>query len=184
MAVRPLPFAPAVEEAIVLTLFDLTNQLTKLGGDLTARAGLTPQQWLVLLQVAGDPNFPQPAAPPADTSRGVLASDIALARGVSRPNVSALLAGLLRRGLVRQEEQPRDRRRKHLVLTPAGRKVLQRLEASRRRANRDLLADLDTRQCVALNGALLACLRRLWLPEMESSKAIKATGPSTRELRG
>ncbi|MEI6669270.1 MAG: MarR family transcriptional regulator, partial [Acidobacteriota bacterium] len=163
------------------------NQLTKLGGDLTARAGLTPQQWLVLLQVAGDPNFPQPAgppAPPAHASRGVLASDIALARGVSRANVSALLAGLLRRGFVRQEEQSRDRRRKHLVLTPAGRKVLHRLETSRRRANRDLLADLDTRQCVALNGALLACLRRLWLPDMDPSKVVKAGGPSTRESRG
>jgi len=41
----------------VLSVLDLSNQLGKLGEGLAAHAGLTTQQWLVLLQVAGDPNF-------------------------------------------------------------------------------------------------------------------------------
>jgi hypothetical protein len=55
---RALPGTASVEESIVLTLFDLSNHLGKLGEGLAGRAGLTTQQWLLLLQVAGDPNFP------------------------------------------------------------------------------------------------------------------------------
>jgi len=39
-----------------MALFNLSNQLGKLGEGLAAQAGLTTQQWLGLLKVAGDPN--------------------------------------------------------------------------------------------------------------------------------
>jgi DNA-binding MarR family transcriptional regulator len=154
----------SVEESIVLALFDLSNQLSKLGEGLAGPAGLSAQQWLVLLQVAGDPNFHSPGGRGSLHARGVMASEIAEARGVSRPNVSALVAQLMAKGFVRQKEEPTDRRRKGLFMTARGRAALRRLEAGRRLANRALLADLTPDDRAALLQALRACLARAWRP--------------------
>ena len=143
----------------MLAVLDLSNQLGKLGEGLAARAGLTTQQWLVLLQVAGDPNFHVPAGQTARPKDGVLGSEIALARGVSRASVSTLVAQLLGKGLVRKQSEAGDRRRKGLLITAKGRAALARLDASRRRANRVLLAELGARERAALLHALRACLR-------------------------
>jgi DNA-binding MarR family transcriptional regulator len=149
----------SVEESIVMALFNLSNQVGKLGEGLAAQAGLTTQQWLVLLQVAGDPNFHSPTPNAASPKSGVLGSDIALARGVSRASVSTLIAQLAAKGLVRQESEAGDRRRKQLSMTAKGRATLARLESGRRRANRTLLRELDAPERSALLQALRACLR-------------------------
>ena len=86
----------------MLAVLDLSNQLGKLGEGLAAHAGLTTQQWLVLLQVAGDPNFHVPDGRAVPAKGGVLGSEIALARGVSRASVSTLVAQLLGKGLIRR----------------------------------------------------------------------------------
>ena len=143
----------------MLAVLDLSNQLGKLGEGLGARAGLTTQQWLVLLQVAGDPNFDAPDGRATGASGGVLSSEIAAARGVSRASVSTLVAQLLGKGLVRQQPEAGDRRRKGLSITAKGRAALARLDASRRRANRVLLAELGVKERAALLRSLHACLR-------------------------
>jgi DNA-binding MarR family transcriptional regulator len=148
-----------VEESVVLAVLDLSNQLGKLGEGLAAHAGLTTQQWLVLLQVAGDPNFHVPEGRATRAKGGVLGSEIALARGVSRASVSTLVAQLLGKGLVRQQPEEGDRRRKGLSMTAKGRAALGRLDASRRRANRVLLAELSGKERAALLRSLHACLR-------------------------
>jgi DNA-binding MarR family transcriptional regulator len=182
----------SVEEAIVLALFDLTNQLTKLGERLAGRIGLTTQQYLILLHIAGDPNFTVPARRRAARQDGVLASEIASARGVSRANVSALVAGLLRKHYARQVDHPGDRRRKGLVATEAGLRALASVEAARRRANRALLAGLDARQRRQLLAALRSCLDRLWqdasaaMPSRRrtpSSDRVRATAAGARPRR-
>lgn len=156
---RAVPEKASVEESIVLAVFDLSNQLGKLGEGLAAQAGLTTQQWLVLLQVAGDPNFQAPDGRTEPSAGGVLASQIALARGVSRASVSTLVAQLLAKGLIRQQAETSDRRRKGLSVTAKGRASLARLDASRRRANRTLLGELGVRERAVLLRALRACLR-------------------------
>ncbi|MEO8501283.1 MAG: MarR family transcriptional regulator [Vicinamibacteria bacterium] len=156
---RVVPEKASVEESIVLAVLDLSNQLGKLGEGLAAQAGLTTQQWLVLLQVAGDPNFHQPDGRPARMKGGVLGSEIAEARGVSRASVSTLVAQLLAKGLIRRQAEASDRRRKGLSITAKGRAALARLDASRRRANRVLLAELGARERVVLLDAVRACLR-------------------------
>ncbi len=143
----------------MLAVLDLSNQLGKLGEGLAAHAGLTTQQWLVLLQVAGDPNFHAPDGRGSRPKGGVLASEIAEARGVSRASVSTLVAQLLGKGLVRQQAEQGDRRRKGLSITAKGRAALARLDASRRHANRVLLAELDGKGRIALLHSLHACLR-------------------------
>jgi len=159
----PLRLARTVEDSIVLTLFDIANELGKLGDGVSSRAGLTTQQWLLLLQIAGDPNFatPQDGSPPAGT--GIMASDIARVRGVTRANVSILVAQLLKMGLVEQKEQPDDRRRKHLVLTAAGRRALAGIEPARHEANKNLFAGLTATERRQLLRLLRTCLERLWL---------------------
>ncbi len=143
----------------MLSVLDLSNQLGKLGEGLAAQAGLTTQQWLVLLQVAGDPNFHAPDGRAARSKGGVLGSEIALARGVSRASVSTLVAQLLGKGLIRRQAEAGDRRRKGLSVTARGRASLASLDVSRRRANRTLLAELGAKERAVLLNALRACLR-------------------------
>lgn len=152
--------AKSVEEGVVLALFDVTNQLHKLGDEVAAGAGLTTQQWLVLLQVAGDPNFHQPVRSPADDADTV-GSGIARARGVTRANVSTLVAQLVAKGYLRQQEQTRDRRRKRLLITEQGRRALAAIEPARRDANRKLLGGLDVAERAQLLRSLRACLEHL-----------------------
>lgn len=156
-------FSRTTEDSIVLTLFDIANELGKLGDGLASQAGLTTQQWLMLLQIAGDPNFAVPKDRPPPGGAGIMASDIARARGVTRANVSILVAQLLRMGLVSQEEQPQDRRRKHLTVTETGRKALAAIESARHEANQNLFKSLGTNERRQLLRSLRACLDRLWL---------------------
>ena len=156
------------EESLILTLFDVVNHMTKNGEGMAAEGGLTVQQWLVLLQIAGDPNFP-PSDPDRDPAAGVLASEIASARGVSRSNVSSLLTPLLQKGLVRQVEDVKDRRRKFLQVTAAGRAALERIEPIRRRANRSLFAGVDRGELGTALRLLETSLSRLRRGSLRSS---------------
>ena len=151
----------STEESLILTLLDLANHLTRNGERLAREVGLTAQQWLLLLQIAGDPNFPRLGAP-TDEGAAVLASNIASARGVSRPTISALVSSLVQKGLVSQAEDPGDRRQKTLRATPAGLAALDRIEPARRRANKELLADFDSAEISQSLQILRSCLDALW----------------------
>lgn len=48
----------SIEESIVLRIFDLSNQLKKIGDEVYPKVGLTTQQWLILLHLANNPNLP------------------------------------------------------------------------------------------------------------------------------
>jgi DNA-binding MarR family transcriptional regulator len=148
----------SVEDAFILTLFDLVNHLTKNGERIVQPEGLTVQQWLLMLQIAGDPNFPWP-----DGGDGpiVLASSIASARGVSRPSVSSLVTILVHKGLLAQDEDPTDRRQKTLRVTEAGLDVLRRIEPRRRRANDALLAGFEQDELARALDVLNRCLTAL-----------------------
>ena len=156
-----MSFDESTEEALILTLLDVANHLSKNGEALAAREGLTTQQWLIMLQIAGDPNCPGTDGDGAGASCGVLASELARARGVSRANISTLVTALLRKDLVQQQDDPQDRRRKRLTLTDAGQAALERLEPRRREANLGLFAELEVAEREALLRGLRHCLSRL-----------------------
>ena len=130
----------SLEASLVLALFDLANHLQRRGERIALVAGLTTQQWLVLLQIAGDPNFPTSAR---ISVAPVLASDIARVRGVSRATISAVVSALKKRGLVREQANPDDRRRRYLEVTRSGIDALESIEPDRHAANGRLLAALD-----------------------------------------
>lgn len=160
---KPPAAAPAlpdgVEEAIVLALFDLANQLVRRGDELAAAAGLTTQQWLVLLHVAGDPNFPSRAG---RATTPVLPSEIARVRGVSRATVSAVVAALRRRGLITDAPDPADGRRRQLALTDRGAEAIAQIQPLRRAANQRLLAAVAPAARAQFLRYLTACLDQLW----------------------
>jgi len=151
----------SIEESIVLTLFDLVNHLTRNGEEMAAEIDLTVQQYLTLLQIAGDPNFPQTAGRDRADGQGVLASEMARARGVSRATVSAQVSSLVRKGLVHQVEEPDDRRRKRLFVTESGHATLRLAEPARRTANRALFRPWKGAELGALQAVLSDCLVRL-----------------------
>ena len=56
--------------------------------------------------------------------RTAVASSLADQSAVTRPSVTAVVDGLVSRGLVERRSDPEDRRRVEHLLTPAGRKLL------------------------------------------------------------
>ena len=181
-------FTESTEESLILTLLDLANHLTRNGERIAQQEGLTAQQWLLLLQIAGDPNFPGLGAT-AEAGAAVLASTIATARGVSRPTISALVGSLVQKGLVSQAEEPGDRRQKALRATPAGLAALARIEPARRRANKALLACFEPSEISLVLRVLRSCLDALWsegLSESERQRFGESAGEdgaARREIR-
>ncbi|MBB6251546.1 MarR family winged helix-turn-helix transcriptional regulator [Nitrospirillum iridis] len=154
------------EDAIALCVIDVANALVRHSEPLLEEAGLTAPQWTVLMNVAGDRNFNDGPALPANDPHSdafsadmgrqgcIFSSEIAAARGLSRPHISATVTELLRKGLIRQEDDPSDRRRKLLSATTEGLAVLRRLQPLRQAVNDLLLADLDAHQRRTLLEAL------------------------------
>lgn len=168
------------EESLILTLLDLANHLTRNGERLAREEGLTAQQWLLLLQIAGDPNFPRPGTS-AENGTAVLASNIATARGVSRPTISALVSSLVEKGLVFQTEDPGDRRQKALRATPAGLAILARIEPARHRANQALLADFEPSEISLVLRMLRSCLDAMWSAGLSESERQRFANGNERD---
>ena len=157
-AVPGLRLKKGLEERIDLALFDLTSHLQRGGERLASQVGITSLQWIVLLQIAGDPNF----AEARDAERMMLATEIANQRALSKPTISAVVSELRRRGLIREQKDPSDRRLRRLVVTQQGARALASLEPIRRAANRRLLQGLDKADRRQLLHYLEQCMAVLW----------------------
>jgi DNA-binding MarR family transcriptional regulator len=171
----------STEESLILTLLDLANHLTRTGERIARKEGLTAQQWLLLLQIAGDPNFPN-LGHSSGAGSEVLASNIATARGVSRPTISALVGSLVEKGLVSQAERPGDRRQKALRATPAGLELLARIEPARHSANKTLLGEFTPSEISLVLRLLRSCLDTLWLAGLtEAERQRLGNGPQNSD---
>jgi DNA-binding MarR family transcriptional regulator len=86
-------------------------------------AGITPQHYFLLLVVRGHRNHPR-----------VNIGEIADALQIRHHGASLLVDRCVKRGLLERTEDPNDRRRVHVWLTPEGQKILDRvMEANRRK---------------------------------------------------
>jgi DNA-binding MarR family transcriptional regulator len=81
--------------------------------------------------------------------------------GLSLPAISRSVDGLVQRGLVKREEDPRDRRSKLVTATSRGRSTYERLTALRLAGIRAFVADLEPEQKQALADALAPLIRSL-----------------------
>lgn len=171
----------SIGESLILTVFDIANYLTKNSEIIALRGGLTVQQWLVLMQIADASQFPRPR--PHAPGSGKRASEIADARGVSRPAISTLVTSLLRKGLVTQQENPEDRRQKVLQITAQGRRVLEQIEPLRQETNAAFFEDFSSDDMEQVLAFLQEWLARLGHSERTQPATEADKGPHTEKTR-
>ncbi len=119
----------SIEESIVLSIFDLSNQLKKIGDEVYQKVGLTTQQWLILLHLSSNPNLP--FFKREKHLKSLMASELAESLNVSRANITNLLSVLLDKNLIKQYEDESDRRKKRLKLTKKGVDLVNKTQPSR-----------------------------------------------------
>jgi DNA-binding MarR family transcriptional regulator len=83
--------------------------------------------------------------------------------GLSLPGISRAVDNLVKRGQVKREEDPRDRRSKLVTATGRGRATYERLSALRLAGIRSMIAELEPEEQQGLADALAPVIRRLGL---------------------
>jgi DNA-binding MarR family transcriptional regulator len=134
--VTPSP-TPNAEEAASVAAFRVSLRRFMRQTELVARGcGITPQWYLLLLQIKGAP----------DVSERATVTDLADRLQLAQSSVTELVARVEQAGLIRRERSIDDGRVVYLRLTPDGErrfgKVFRNLEAERQ-ALRDAIAELD-----------------------------------------
>ena len=137
-------FQKNIHDEIIFLLSDIGNFFNKKGDLIAKKAGLTTLQWIVLLNIARDPNLPVVQNGEAPHP-GVLASEIAANRGVSRANISPIISTLIKNKFIAQKDHPTDRRRKTLHVSEKGMSALKSIQDERRFLN-DRLFDSITEE--------------------------------------
>lgn len=127
-----------LEESLLLRMILVGDRLKRRRDIISQKIGISTQQWLILLHIARDPNIPFFIND--EHKKDLMPNEIASTLGTSRPNVTVLINGLLDKGLVNEEQDPDDKRRKRLTLTASGLELLEGLQAKREKLNSDLFA--------------------------------------------
>lgn len=122
---------------IIWLILEISNLLNKYGEYICQENGITTQQWLIMLYLAGDPNIPYFER--EKHFKPLMASELADAFNVSRPNITNLILPLIKQKFVVQQPDEVDRRKKRLKLTDKGEQLLQKLEPGRKAFNEQLL---------------------------------------------
>lgn len=128
----------SLDASLLFSIINLTSQI-RLRGDLIYKfAGITTQQYVILLHLAKDPNIP--FIQNGEFGEGMYASELADSLKVSRPGITNLLKTLIQKKLVKQTEDSKDRRKKRLKLTPTSHQLINELEPIRIEANTAFLS--------------------------------------------
>ncbi|GMN11290.1 hypothetical protein MTsPCn9_11030 [Croceitalea sp. MTPC9] len=149
----------SLEESIVLSIFDLSNLLKKNDDDVYLKIGVTRQQGLILLHLAGNPNLP--IFKREKHAKDLMASELADSLNVSRANITNLINVLLEKGLVKQYEDKEDRRKKRLKLTKKGVAFVDTAQPSRLAVIHFLTEGFDKNEKETFLRFLEACMRKL-----------------------
>ncbi|MGO9624677.1 MAG: MarR family winged helix-turn-helix transcriptional regulator, partial [Steroidobacteraceae bacterium] len=103
--------------------------------------------------------------------RSASLSDLSEGLKVSGPAVSQMIERLVKQGLLRRSEDPADRRRKAIVVTPRARTLLRKLEATRSADYERGLASVSPE----LRTQLVALLTQI-IGAIERAQALDRTG--------
>jgi len=146
-------------EAVTRRVRACFNRLKALGDDLHKDLGVTAAMRAVLeaLHEGGDQTMPE----------------IARAKRVTRQHIQALTARLTAAGLARLRDNPADKRSPFVVLTPAGRKTIQRMRKRETTVLAELaaaLAGCDLEATLATLAALEARLDETLAPREPDQK--------------
>lgn len=149
----------SVDDALVMIILELAAKLTQNGNIITQQAGITTQQWLILLYIAQDPNIP--FLEEKNSENGMFASDIAQALNVSRANVANMINALISKGLISQDVSNDDRRRRTLSITSEGCKALEMIQSYRKTANKGFFKEVKPSHKNLLHQTLKELLGKL-----------------------
>lgn len=125
-------------------ILEIADLLKKYGEYICSQEGITTQQWLLLLHLAGDPNIPYFER--EKHFKPLMASELAEGLNVSRPNVTNLLNSLLKKELIEQVEDDIDRRKKRLKLSAKGVDLVKKLEPGRKTFNDNLFSGFKQKE--------------------------------------
>ena len=95
---------------------------------------ITMMEWLLMGAVHAGPK------------EGMTMSAVASTLDVTLPQVTALTASLTKAKLLKQKVSPRDRRSRRLVVTPAGKNLLEQVETTVDSTMKDWLSDINPDQ--------------------------------------
>ena len=137
-------------------MLNLADAVKKKGDVHCQRYGITMQQYLIMLYLAGDPNIEY--IEDHRTGRPIVASELAEALNVSRPNITNVLNLLIMKNLVEQVREKTDWRKKSLMLTEDGWALLEKMQPFRHRTNRRLLTHLSEKEKTSFLESLRTCL--------------------------
>jgi DNA-binding MarR family transcriptional regulator len=140
------------EESLLLRLILVGDRLKRRRDIISQNLGISTQQWLILLHVARDPNIP--FFDNHSHVKDLMPKEIAQTLGTSRPNVTVLVNGLIGKGLLSEEADTEDKRRKRLTLTPHGAQLLNDLQQKREELNSALFQDLSQEEMAQLISAI------------------------------
>jgi DNA-binding MarR family transcriptional regulator len=146
--------------SLIFHVIRFSETIRKHGDVMTQQYGITTQQWLILLLLAKDPNIIYLQEHPQE--KPMLAMELAEAMNVSRANITKLLNVLIRKKLIKQTTDGIDKRRKRLVLTAQGEKVVMELEGPRHKRNQKLFSGFskaEKDQFIAFLQASLAVMK-------------------------
>jgi DNA-binding MarR family transcriptional regulator len=149
-----------INASVIFHVIKLAETWKKNGDLVTQQYGITTQQWLILLLLANDPNilyFQE-----RKHEKALMAKELAEAMNVSRANITNLLNVLLKKKLIQQIADGHDKRRKRIVLTAAGEKLVNALEDIRHDYNNRLFVKFsktDKEQFVGFIKVILQAMR-------------------------
>jgi DNA-binding MarR family transcriptional regulator len=145
--------------SVIFHVIKLSETWKKNGDLITAQYGITTQQWLIMLFLAKDPNMIYFRDNPQE--KPMMAKELAEAMNVSRANITNLLNVLLEKKLIIQTEDAYDRRRKRLILSPAGEKLVSGLEEVRHKYNTKLFSKFSKEEKENFNSFIDVCLESM-----------------------
>jgi DNA-binding MarR family transcriptional regulator len=139
---RPRAKFDSLEQEVFLGLWRTYDRLKAFEDDLFATVDLTAQQYNVLRLLANV----HPAALPTLELAGRLVS--------RAPDITRMLDKLERRGLIRRERPPEDRRVVHVVLSDDGAKLVEKLQEPLHKCHEQQLGHLTRTDMKALSALL------------------------------
>jgi DNA-binding MarR family transcriptional regulator len=123
---------------------EIADRIRHIGDKVGKPEGITTQQWVILLHLAGDDNMTY--LQNNKQEKPLMAKELAEALHTSRANITNLVNVLIGKKLVLQVADNLDRRRKRLRLSAEGQKVVKRLEKQRNHYNERLLKGFDEKE--------------------------------------
>jgi DNA-binding MarR family transcriptional regulator len=111
---------------------------------------------------------------------GLTQRELSIEAGLMEPTTSAALATMEKRGYVRRERMPGNRKNVHVYLTPAGRALRRKLVPLAVEVNAVAVRGVGAADAAATRRTLLKMIENLARDEMQADKRRRM--PSTREL--